>query len=238
MAEFVLVHGSWHGAWCWREVVPQLEAYGHRVLAIDLPAHGADPAAPETVSLQDYVSRVIETINLFKNPPVLVGHSMGLISLVAEQVPERIRALIYVSGLLPPNGTSLMQMVGGFDPQYLAQIEFAPGGRTARLSAAGLRDFLYSCCPAAAVEAALPLLTPEPVAPYNAPFTTTDERFGRVPRHYVECLRDRVIPLALQRSMRERLTFAGVHSLDTDHAPFFSAPDELTAVLHTIAVQA
>lgn len=94
MAEFVLVHGSWHGAWCWREVAARLEVRGHKVAAIDLPAHGADPADPETVTLQDYVNRVIEAVDRSKAPPLVVGHSMGLIGLVAEQAPERIRALV------------------------------------------------------------------------------------------------------------------------------------------------
>jgi pimeloyl-ACP methyl ester carboxylesterase len=161
----------------------------------------------------------------------------GLIGQVAELVPDRIRALVYVSALLAPSGTSMMQLVDGFDPLYLAEFEWAPDRRTARLSAAGLRDFLYSCCPPSAVEAASRLLTPEPVAPFETPFSTAEVNFGRVPRYYVECRRDRIVPLALQRSMRAGLTFRGIYSIDTDHAPFFSAPDELTAILHTIATQ-
>ena len=131
----------------------------------------------------------------------------------------------------------MMQLVDGFDPQYLAQLEWAPDRRTARLSAAGFQNFFCNCCPASLVEAAYRLLGPEPVAPFETPFSTTDRNFGRVPRYYIECLRDRIVPLTLQRTMRASLSFAGVHSIDTDHAPFFSAPDELTAVLHTIVTR-
>ena len=129
----------------------------------------------------------------------------------------------------------MMQLVDGFDPQYLAQIAWAPDGRTARLGAAGLRDFLCNCCPAAVVEAALPLLTPEPVAPFETPLLTTEANFGRVPRYYIECLQDRVVPIALQRAMRASIRFEGMYSLDTDHSPFFSAPEDLAAILHGIA---
>jgi pimeloyl-ACP methyl ester carboxylesterase len=239
MAEFILVHGAWHGAWCWREVVARLEARGHTATAIDLPGHGEDCSPPEKVTLQDYVTCIVNALAHSSHRPLVVGHSMGgLIGQVAELVPDRIRALVYVSALLAPSGTSMMQLVAGFDPQYLAEFEWAPDRRTARLSAAGLRNFLYSCCPADLVEAAFPLLTPEPVAPYETPFATTDANFGRVPRYYVECLRDRIVPLALQRSMRAGLTFRDIYSIDIDHAPFFSAPDELTGILHTIAEQA
>jgi pimeloyl-ACP methyl ester carboxylesterase len=238
MARFILVHGAWHGAWCWREVVPRLEAKGHSVTGIDLPGHGNDRTPPEMVTLQDYVASIIRAIDASNDRPLLVGHSMGIISQAAELVPDRIRALVYIAAVLPPSGSSLMQVVDGFDPQYLAQIEWAADRRTARLSATGLQDFFYSGCPAAVAEAAFPLLTPQPVAPYEAPFSTTLANFGAVPKYYVECLRDRVVPLAVQRDLRGPLTFEGVYSIDTGHAPFFSAPDELSAVLHSITAQA
>ena len=58
---------------------------------------------------------------------------------------------------------------------------------------------------------------------------------SRLKRYYIECLRDRVTPIALQRSMQQIWPFAGVYPIDTDHAPFFSAPTELTAILDTIS---
>ena len=54
MATFLLVHGAWHGAWCWEKVVVALEAAGHRAIAIDLPGHGDDPTPPENVTLASY----------------------------------------------------------------------------------------------------------------------------------------------------------------------------------------
>ena len=236
MAEFILVHGAWHGAWCWREIVPRLNARGHRATAIDLPGHGEDRTPADTVTLQNYVNRIIEAVDASERP-LLVGHSMGVISQAAERVPDRIRAQVYLSGLLPPNGSSMLQQVAGFDPEYLAQIEWAPDRRTARLSAAGFRNFCCNCCPPAVVEAAYPLLTPQPVEPFETPFSITPEIPGQAPRFYIESLRDRIIPIALQRAIQAGLTFRSVYSIDTDHAAFFSAPDELSAILHKVAEQ-
>jgi hypothetical protein len=73
------------------------------------------------------------------------------------------------------------------------------------------------------------------VAPSETPLSLTEANFGRVRRYYIECLQDRVVPVALQRSMRAGIHFDGVYSIDTDHSPFFSAPYELTAILHRIA---
>ncbi len=239
MASFLLIHGAWQGAWCWREIAPRLEERGHQAIAIDLPGHGEDRSPPETVTLQDYVDRVNQAVNASKDRPILVGHSMGgLIGLTAESVPDSIAALVYVAALVPPSGYSMMHFVSGFDPQYLAQLQWAPDRRTALISPEGAREFLYPRCPPEIVESAFARFTPEPVAPYETPFSTTHERFGRVPRYYIECLRDRVVPLAVQRAMRTGVPFLGVYSLDTDHSPFFSAPEELAAILHRIAGEA
>jgi len=87
MSEIVLVHGSGHGAWCWRDVVPVLEALGHDRRAIDLPSHGDDPTPLEQVTLERYADAVLAAIT---GRAVVVGHSMAgfPISLAAEIAPD------------------------------------------------------------------------------------------------------------------------------------------------------
>jgi pimeloyl-ACP methyl ester carboxylesterase len=236
MAKFVLVHGSWQGAWVWGEIVPGLRASGHQAVAIDLPGHGADLTPVESITLQDYVDRVVEAVETSPQAAILVGHSMGgLVSQVAEAIPDRLSGLIYIAALVPPDGASMMQFVHQFDAEYIAQFLWAADGRTARISPEGARRFLYTYCPTAFVDAVLPLFTAEPVAPFEALLHLTASNFGRVRRYYIECLRDQVVPIALQRAMRLATSFDEVYSLDTDHSPFFSTPDALTAILHTIA---
>ena len=98
----VLVHGSFHGAWCWEYLIPLLEARGHRVVAPNLPASGGDPAPFENANLVTYATRIAAAIDELSGPVMLVGHSMGGIvcSQVAEWRPERIAAVVYVVGLL------------------------------------------------------------------------------------------------------------------------------------------
>jgi len=108
MADYLLVHGAWQGAWGWERVVQLLQERGHRAVALDLPGHGA--RADEGLSrirLQDYVEAVIAEIaggNM--NDLVLVGHSLAGITLpcVALRVPERIKYLIFVSCMIPEEG--------------------------------------------------------------------------------------------------------------------------------------
>lgn len=74
MTTFVLIHGAWHGGWCWDKVVPLLEQAGHVAVAPDLPSHGADRTPVAEVTLDAYVARVCEILDAQPEPVVLLGH--------------------------------------------------------------------------------------------------------------------------------------------------------------------
>jgi pimeloyl-ACP methyl ester carboxylesterase len=135
MATFVLVHGSWHGAWCWHRVVPELEALGHRVLAPDLPGHGDDATAPAQLTLKAYAECVATVICSATEPVVLVGHSFAgiVISQVAELVPERISRLVYLTAFLPANGQSLSRLATA-DPRQSGGHQLDHSRRTSNSS--------------------------------------------------------------------------------------------------------
>jgi pimeloyl-ACP methyl ester carboxylesterase len=93
VASFVLVHGAWHGGWCWDRVTPLLETAGHRVDAIDLPGHGTNPADVVDMTLDAYARHVADRVEAAGEPVFLVAHSMGGMSVTAaaELVPDRSR---------------------------------------------------------------------------------------------------------------------------------------------------
>jgi len=111
---FVLVHGAWHGGWCWRRVSDQLEKRGHKVFAPTMTglgerSHLLDPKVNLATHVTDIVN-VIKWEDLSKI--VLVGHSYGgvIISGVAEQVPEAIGSIVYLDAFVPENGEALMTL--------------------------------------------------------------------------------------------------------------------------------
>lgn len=236
MATFVLVHGSFQASWCWRDVAPRLEACGHQAVAFDLPGHGTDPTPPARVCFQDYVDAIRRVVDSLDERPILVEHSMGTpIACAAEEDPDAVAALVFVAGLLPRNGSSLLEAAGEFDPAYLAHAIWADDHRTVRITPAGARDFLYADVPPDVVDEHIPLLTAEPVAPYEVPFTTTDQRFGRVRRYYIETRCDRAVLPAIQQATQARMTFARVFSVDAGHGVLFSRPNELVSCLDSVA---
>jgi pimeloyl-ACP methyl ester carboxylesterase len=203
-------------------------------VAIDLPGHGEDRTPAETVTFQQYVDSTLHAVDESRDTSILAGHSMGgaIVRQAAALAPDRVRAIVSVASLLPRSGANMLSLVEGFDPDYLAQILWAEDRRTARLSDEGVRRFAYFRCPRATVDAVLPLLTAEPVPPYETPLYLID---GGAPHYYVECLRDRIVPIALQRSMHAGFPADRIYSLDTDHAPFFSMPEEFASILNRIA---
>ena len=128
---FILVHGAWHGAWCWYKIVAGLEAAGHRVTAVDLPSGGIDGTAPEMVTLQTQADRVIALLDAQTEPVILVGHSAGgpVISLAAEARPQKIAKLVYLTALLLLDGDSQVTVVARDKEALIGQhIVFHPEG--------------------------------------------------------------------------------------------------------------
>ena len=112
MSTFVLVHGAWHGAWCWYKVVPRLEQAGHRVVAPDLPSLGSDKTPISQVSLRLWTDRVCQVLDAETDPVILVGHSRGgiVISEAAEARPEKVQRLVYLCAFLLRDGESLIEV--------------------------------------------------------------------------------------------------------------------------------
>lgn len=234
MSTFVLIHGAWHGGWCWEKLVPLLESRGHRVLAPDLPGHGADRTPTASVTLDLYAARVCDVIAAEPEPVVLVGHSMGgvVISAAAERIPERIRTLVYLAAFLVGEGESLLAAAGADTGSALTGnlVPSADGASVTVKPEVVVPAFYAECTPADA-ERARARLVPQSAAPFTTPVPWTAARAGRVPRAYIACLRDRAISPALQQRMYEARPCKTVLTLDTDHSPFYSTPDALAAHL-------
>lgn len=237
MSYYVLVHGAWHGSWCWEKVVPILKEAGHEVMAPDLPGHGEDETPAVEVTLAAYAERVCDILDEQPEPVVLVGHSMGGIvtSEAAERRPEAIRLLVYLTAYLLPSGRSLLD-VAQTDEETLvlpnSDVNDEKGIITIRKDVA--KDIFYGDCSEEDARKAIERLIPQSLAPFATPVSVSEENFGRVRRAYIECLRDRAIGPTTQRLMYTELPCEKVISMDTSHSPFLSAPEEF--VRHLISL--
>ncbi len=234
MAHYVLVHGAWHGAWCWEKIAPLLKAKGHSVVAPDLPGHGKDKTPFKEITFKHYTD-CIEAHLKEAGEVILVGHSMAgmVISQVAERHPEKVKSLVYVAGYLPQNGESLYD-IASHSPvtRFVKMMKVDIENNAFYFPAYAMKDFAYQQCSAAVFERILPLFCDEPLSPFTTPVSLSS-RFTTVPKVYIECLQDNAISIETQRQM-QKTTPCTIYTLDCDHSPFYSAPSALTDLLHKI----
>jgi pimeloyl-ACP methyl ester carboxylesterase len=224
--DIVLVHGSYHGGWCWDLLRPELEARGHRVVSVDLPI--SDPAA----GAAEYAHVVADAIDPAREP-ILVGHSMG--GLVIPLVPalRPVRRLVFLAAFLPIPGTSLNE-----------QREAEPlDGRTAPSTAqwTDLGEDVWMIGPDTATELFFSDAPPELAAwavgrlrPQCYRVTSEPSPLAAWPaveNRYIVCRHDRALnPDWARTAARDRL---GIEPVEVDgaHSLFLTRPAELAGIL-------
>lgn len=232
MTTFALVHGAWHGAWCWEQLTPLLQQAGHaghEVVAMDLPSEDG------TATFDTYADVVCAALDGHDDDVVLVGHSYNgnTIPLVAARRP--VRHLVYLCAMVPDIGRSVVDQMGD-EPEMLNPVAYeqglsAPDGQLRQvwtdldLACA----MFYGDCDEPTTKAAIERLRPQSAYPAILPTSLTEH--PSVPTTYVVCSDDQILrPGWSRRTARERLG-AELIELPGDHSPFYSRPSELAEVL-------
>ena len=150
MSTYVLVHGAWHGAWCWYKVASRLRRAGHTVIAPDLAGLGKDKTPIAEVSLERWTEDICEIVDAASEPVILVGHSRGgiVISQVAERRPDKLAVLVYLAAFLLRDGETLLQ-VAQIDGTSLVlpNLLVASDGTYSTVREDALKEVFYGECP-------------------------------------------------------------------------------------------
>lgn len=236
MKHILFIHGAWGGAWVFQDVIKSLTEQGHLARAIDLPGHGQNEAQIPEVTMQAYVDRVIEEARAIGEPVVLVGHSMSgaIISQVAEQIPNQIERLVYVTAFLPRNGeTALGLMQSDEEGQLLARLMFSEDQSYVTVKTEDVESILLHDVKGAERVTALAqkLGIKQATEPFMAAVKLTDEAFGSVPKVYLRATLDKALSPALQERMISGWKVENVHTLDSGHFPMMSQPEIFSEVI-------
>lgn len=142
MATFVLVHGAWHGGWCWRDTARRLRELGHTVHAPTLTGLGEKyHLGDHGITLETHVRDVLGTIEHEElSDVVLVGHSYAgmVISVVADRIPDRIKSLVYLDAFVPEHGDSLNGLIKKSLPAEIAAAFLGSFHTSARENGSGM----------------------------------------------------------------------------------------------------
>jgi pimeloyl-ACP methyl ester carboxylesterase len=128
---YVLVHGAWHGSWCWKHVRAALQSAGHNVFTPTLTGLGErSHLNSATIDLSTHIADIVNLLRWEElSDVVLCGHSYGgcVVAGVADQIPERIRALVLLDAFVLENGESLMDIVPPESAQAMRDLAKATG---------------------------------------------------------------------------------------------------------------
>ncbi len=238
MANFVLVHGAWHGGWCWQRVMAVLQKDGHRVHAVTLTglgerAHLLSPAITLDTHIDD-VMNLIEAEEL--SDVVLAVHSYaGMIgTAVADRLGQRLKHLVYVDAVVPKPGeswsstqSSATQQQRLAAAQASTHFSFPPPDP----EVFGLMD--------ADREWVKRRQTPHPGNTYQAPLKFDVQRVAAVPRTFISCTQPALATIEPTRLRVKDPKFwdgawlpnATVVELKTGHDPMVSEPEALARIL-------
>lgn len=237
MANFLLIHGAWHGAWCWYKTLPALQALGHKAAAIDLPSHGIDRTPVSDITLAVYGQRVAEAVTRIDGPVHLVGHSMGgaVITEAVQHVANRVESLIHLAAMAGREGElPAAALADDKDAALPANLVTRDDG-TMWVNDESLEEVFYHDCPAEDIQLARFCLTPRSAAAAAGAITTPDAVLDGVPRHFIFCEQDRAISLPVQQAICEAARGERTASLNASHSPFFSDPALLAETIARLA---
>ena len=229
MATFALVHGAWHGAWCWERLTPALEALGHRVITMDLPVDDS------SATFDDYADVVCDALSdEADRAPILVGHSFAAatVPLVAARRP--VRRIVYLCAMPPIPGLPFAQQMSQesemLHPDYAKGLGKADSeARYAWIDKDLARFHLFGDCDDGTVSQAFKRLRPQAVYSYARPCSLTG--LPTVASTYVVCTEDRIVNPDWSRRIAREWLDAEVIELPGSHSPFFSQPKALAQLL-------
>ena len=219
MSTFVLVHGTWHGGWCWKKLEPKLDRLGHKCFAPSL-----------TTSAESGLStHVKEVTNLLESQDlegaILVGHSYGglVITGVADRT-NRVASLVYLDAIVAEHGESAFSLLGGMESEFRRNAD-ANGlvspwrpedfGVTERTDVAWMKR----------------LLRPFPMLTHQEKLAASDGKAKQLPRYFVHCTQFGMGGFA-QKIRQEGGT---VFELDAGHDAMITEPEKLAVILDKIA---
>lgn len=239
LATVVLVHGAWHGAWCWERVVGPLRDAGVEVVTPDLPGHGGDPGP--LGDLHGDANRVRDVLDSLDSPVVLLGHSYGGAVVTEAGDHPAVAHLVYLCAFALDAGETVA--TGGTNDPDTAAIStvsrldlvstFVPNtdGTAVTVTRDGAIAALYNDCDAASIEWALARLGPQPLITFQQPPDAVAWRTR--PSTYVVCADDETIHPELQRIMARRCSTS--IEWPTGHSPFLSRPELVVDLLRGLA---
>ena len=227
---FVLVHGAWHGGWCWRGVADNLRGRGHTVFAPTQTGLGERAhLISKTITLDTFIEDIVNVIGFERlQDAILVGHSFAgsTISGVADRMPERIRRLVYLDALTIENGQTPMSAL----PKDVVEARMKQAESSGGVSIPAPPASAFGIADPAQARSAENRFTPHPLSTYTSPLKLVHPVGNGLPMTYIVCGDPVYAPLQTSRDWAKAHGMT-MTSIAAGHSAMLIAPDALADML-------
>ncbi len=236
---FVLVHGSWQGAWSWDGVRDRLRAHGHRVITPTLPGRGGIGEDRSWIGHDDNVAAVLAALDADgAGPVVLAGHSLGgaVISQVADQRPDRVAQLVYCAAFVLEDGQSAGDVMPEQMRTAIGELATTRADRAIPMPWELWRANFIQTASEQLARDSFGRLVPEPYRPVFEPIRLRRPVHRELPATFLAFTHDQTMPPGFWHpGMSGRLNGATIAEIDGDHEMPLTAPQQLADTLHRAA---
>ncbi len=233
---YILVHGAWADESAWGFVRNQL-AVEANVEVVNLPGHGIELTPASDVSLDDYVSTVVKAMDKYQGEIILVGHSMAgiVLSTIADNYPEKVDKLVYVSAYVPQNGESVVSLAEKDEQSKVGiNLEYTKDYSAATIKKEIIPEAVCSDCPDYMKEVLVKYHKAEPTAPLNRKVELKHSSSQKVPTYYIHTKKDAAVGYNLQKEMVKNIKDVKTYTMKTSHLSFVVNPEKFISILAEI----
>lgn len=232
----ILVHSAFTGSWAMNTVANELRKNGFHVVLPDLPAHGNFKMSPKDVRFDNYVNVVLQELDKQEGKVILLGHSFAgtIISEVAEKRTDKVQTLVYLAGALLPNGISFLDKIKNSNSLLVNNLQIDNEKGNASIKEGMINSVYAQEIPEAEFTGIEEKMVSEPIEPLSHKINISKENFGKIPKYYIQTLRDNAIPQKLQREMYTETQVKQVFTITSGHAPNLTHPLKVVEIIKTI----
>ncbi len=222
---FVLIHGAWHGGWCWDGVIQALEKEGHTAEAPTMPGH--DPGDDRSgIELDSYVGKIVDVLNSQAGPVVLVGHSSAgfLLQSAAPKAPDKIEQLIFLNAFILPDGKCQFDLVPPEAAEGMTGAASASPDNCVPVIEDFVRDMLMAGESRELQDALISRLVPQPLALFTTKVSTQEFSGLGIRKTVLFCKEDASLPPGAYLGMAQGLGEFDLIEVDGGHEALFTNP--------------
>ncbi len=222
---FVLLHGAWHGGWCWEGVVNELEKRGHTAEAPTMPGHNPDDNRAN-IQFEDYVNKILAVLNRQETPCALVGHSSAgfLMQAAAPRAAEKIQRLIFLNAFILPDGKCQFDLVPPEASEGMTAAANASPDNCVPIIEDFVRNQLMGGESVEVQDALISRLVPQPITIFTTPVSTQEFNNLTIPRSVVFCKEDVSLPPGAYLEMARGLGDYKLVEVTGSHEALFTNP--------------